>query len=64
MFTTFSWVYVIFVCFRQSPVNFNVGLRLLSEVEIALKLSLDNPLDFHSETYSRYFVIENALKYL
>ena len=42
----------------------NVGLRLLSEVEIALKPSLVNPLDFHSETYSRYCVTENTLKYL
>ena len=36
----------------------DVGLRLLSEVEIALILSIDNPLDFHPETYSRYCVID------
>ena len=41
-----------------------MGLKLLSDVEIALILSLDNPLDFYSETYSRYWVIENAIKYL
>ena len=60
MFTTFPYLYVIFCCSKQSPVDFtlilgpksfNVELRILSEVEIALKLSLDNPLDFHFETF-------------
>ena len=54
-------MYETFGCFKQPPVN--VTLILVSEVEMALILSLDNPLDFHSETYSRYYVIENALKY-
>ena len=38
----------------DAPSSYYAGFRLFSDLEIVFILSLDNPLDFHSETYSRY----------
>ena len=47
-----------FSCFKQSPLNFTLaieptqfteGLNILLDVEVGLKLSSDNHLDFHEK---------------
>ena len=52
---------IILFCFKpllsnftlvMLPINLNDGVRLLSNVVRALKISLDNPLDFHNEIRS------------
>ena len=58
MFTIFPWWYVIFSCFKQSPLNFTLalvpikssyGLMILFGVVGGSILSSDNPLDFHDK---------------
>ena len=58
MFTVFPWLNVVFSCFKQSPVNFslglvpaksNKGLKILLDVVEGLILASDNPFDFHDK---------------
>ena len=58
MFTIFSWLNVIFSCFKQSPLNLtlalvpakaNEGSTNLLDVVGALILSSHDPLDFHDK---------------
>ena len=71
MFIIFSWLNVIFSCFKQSLLNFtlalvttksNEGLRILLFVVGGLILSSDNPLDFHDKILLLLAVA--VLKYL
>ena len=60
MCTILPWWYVIFSCFKQSPLNFilvlvpiksNEGLRILFDVVGGSILLFDNPLDFHGKIF-------------
>ena len=70
MFTIVPWVYHTLGCLKIVQLNFTLillprqsinGVRLLSDVAGGLKVSSDNPSDYHDEISFLFAII---LKYL